>query len=100
MSPCIKIASRLEPRAEKGPPPEPRALGGPNTGFRLAEDSGYVILDSDWLTNLKGFSVLESVWLTMYVDFSCSMLIGCRDFPSEISRNCHERLVPKITRLD
>ena len=53
------IASRLEPRAEKGPPPKPRALRWRNN------DSGDVILDSDWL----------KTGLTYY-----SILIGCRKF--------------------
>ena len=67
-------------RAEKGPPHESRALGWRNGRFRLADDWGDVILDSDRLTKLKRFFVLDSDWLTKYEGFSCLILIGCRQF--------------------
>ena len=63
-SPCIMIgyseptrAESRESRAEKGPPPEPRALGWRNTRFRFAEDSGNEILEFDWLPS---DSILDS----------------------------------------
>ena len=46
------IASRLKPRAETGPPPEPRGLGWRIARFWLADDSGYVILEFYWLPTL------------------------------------------------
>ena len=58
------IASRLEPRAEKGPPTKPTALGWRNTRIWLADDSGDGILDSDWLTKMMGSFVLNTDWLT------------------------------------
>ena len=74
---CIKIGFSEPNRAEKGPPPEPRALGWRNTRFWLADDSGDVMLDFDWLPRTEGFSggrfwsaddsgnvILNSDWLT------------------------------------
>ena len=66
---CIKIGYSEPTRADKGPPPEPRALGWRNTRFWLADDSGDVILDFDWLTKLKVFFVLDSDWLPTILRF-------------------------------
>ena len=53
-APCTKIGYS-ERRAEKGPPPQPRALGWRKARFWLADDSGDEILDSDWLPRALGW---------------------------------------------
>ena len=55
--------------------PEPRGVFHPSQ--ELSVD---VTLDSDWLKKLKGFSVHDYDRLTKYEGFSCSFLIGCREF--------------------
>ena len=84
---CIKIGYSEPTLAEKGLHPEPRALVWRNVRFWLADDSCYVILDSDWLTKVMVF-FRSRFWLAddsgdVILDFAESRGC-CRDESAKI----------------